>query len=1066
MKKTFTLKTVLCNTVRTKWSVVLTFCLVACLQGYIPGYSFRQKLFKNVTGNAAFAEAGAVVQFNLINANSDQPILNLTDGTVLNLATLPTRKLNIQAVTNPAQVGSVVIHLTGKVVRKKTENTLPYALFSEIGGNYKAWVPVVGAYSLVATPYSGSNGSGTAGASLVINFSVINKAQYTLTATATDGGAITKSPDQATYNKGESVLLTAVPAPGYQFNGWSGQATGRSNPLPVVMNKNKNIQASFGPEQPAGSLVTYLFAQSPRPYTLSTLEEGTHLYTDRTYQATFVPDYLKGAAFIQTPNSDKSNRLSEVISFELSQPATVYVAYDPLALVLPNWLKGFQRISDKIGLNDPRIDHLVLYRKVFPAGPVKIGGNLASPAKGSKNTYVVAVQPPIKVSPYVTEVRPANGSVNIPLDQSISVDLKYPSGRSINGNTVNTNTVKLYTVESNNQLILVEGTAVNSTAAGDAITLSATLLPNTTYEFLISKGVEDGYGNAIIPFSSRFTTTNMVTEVPTDLAEISFTEKTLVENSFGQDGFTTLVIGPDHRLYAATSGGKIERWDINPDSSITNHVTISPFESARRLLIGFKFDLGASASNLVAWVSHSSGAFTSVQDWTGKISQINLNDPAHPVVTDYITNLPRSYKDHSSNSLDFGPDGALYFPQGSHTAMGLPDAAWGYRPERLLTAAILRLDINLARQQGLPLNVQTEAGGTYNPYAPNAPLTIFATGVRNAYDLVWHTNGQLYVPTNGSAAGGNTLPLKNGAVWSNGQPYTGADIPAIMDVRDTQNDYLFRVAAGGYYGHPNPLRNEYILNGGNPTAGVDPGEITWTMNGASLGYPVGTPTEPNYRGYAYDFGANISPNGVIEFRSDAFNGKLKGKLLVCRFSGGDDIMVLEPGQYTGEIIQVTEGIKIPGLRRPFANPLDIIEDVQNGNLYISEYYDGNGDGKPRLTLLKANNPALTSAARMGSKFNNTITEKVITGAEALFIYPNPNDGSKIQVELNGFAAQEEVMLTLYDVTGREIQKKTIFTNQQGSSRTEISNAKRLEGGLYLLNAAGSSVKKQAKLLVK
>ena len=28
--------------------------------------------------------------------------------------------------------------------------------------------------------------------------------------------------------------------------------------------------------------------------------------------------------------------------------------------------------------------------------------------------------------------------------------------------------------------------------------------------------------------------------------------------------------------------------------------------------------------------------------------------------------------------------------------------------------------------------------------------------MRNAYDLVWHSNGHLYVPTNGTAGGANT----------------------------------------------------------------------------------------------------------------------------------------------------------------------------------------------------------------------------------------------------------------------------------------------------------------------
>ena len=40
-----------------------------------------------------------------------------------------------------------------------------------------------------------------------------------------------------------------------------------------------------------------------------------------------------------------------------------------------------------------------------------------------------------------------------------------------------------------------------------------------------------------------------------------------------------------------------------------------------------------------------------------------------------------------------------------------------------------------------PLDVHTEDADPYNPFAPGAPLTIYATGVRNAYDLVWHSNG-------------------------------------------------------------------------------------------------------------------------------------------------------------------------------------------------------------------------------------------------------------------------------------------------------------------------------------
>ena len=54
-------------------------------------------------------------------------------------------------------------------------------------------------------------------------------------------------------------------------------------------------------------------------------------------------------------------------------------------------------------------------------------------------------------------------------------------------------------------------------------------------------------------------------------------------------------------------------------------------------------------------------------------------------------------------------------------------------------------------------------------------MTIYASGVRNAFDLVWTRAGYLYAPTNGSAAGGST-PSFNGTFSGtriDGRTYTG-----------------------------------------------------------------------------------------------------------------------------------------------------------------------------------------------------------------------------------------------------------------------------------------------------
>ena len=78
---------------------------------------------------------------------------------------------------------------------------------------------------------------------------VIAKSSYTLTTTASPsaGGSVTKSPNAASYAPGTVVTLTATPAIGYIFTGWSGDLTGTTNPGAITMNANKTVTATFVP---------------------------------------------------------------------------------------------------------------------------------------------------------------------------------------------------------------------------------------------------------------------------------------------------------------------------------------------------------------------------------------------------------------------------------------------------------------------------------------------------------------------------------------------------------------------------------------------------------------------------------------------------------------------------------------------------------------------------------------------------------------------------------------------------------------------------------------------------
>jgi len=210
---------------------------------------------------------------------------------------------------------------------------------------------------------------------------------YNLAVTVVGSGTV--SPAGGTYIEDDVVTLKAMPATGYKFTGWSGGAVGANNPQPVVMNMNRNVTATFTKVEQPAALISNMTATTGRSYTLSSLAVGVKVYTDRTYQATAVPAILEGASLIQTANDDKKNTSSAALSFQLSQTATVYIAYDPRATALPAWLSGWQKLPDRISVNDSKISYMHLYSKSFPAGTVALGGNMSSPAAGAMNNYFV-----------------------------------------------------------------------------------------------------------------------------------------------------------------------------------------------------------------------------------------------------------------------------------------------------------------------------------------------------------------------------------------------------------------------------------------------------------------------------------------------------------------------------------------------------------------------------------------------------------------------------------------------------------------------------------------------------
>lgn len=383
-------------------------------------------------------------------------------------------------------------------------------------------------------------------------------------------------------------------------------------------------------------------------------------------------------------------------------------------------------------------------------------------------------------------------------------------------------------------------------------------------------------------------------------------------------GYTCVAVGPDGRLWASSDDGRFFRFPIENDGTLGSPEIIDALQrhhGGTRLLTGFCFDPHSPPSAPAVYATHSDFAFHNARDWSGTVTR--LSGPGLAEVQDLIVGLPRSVGDHATNQPSIGPDGALYIPQAGNTAYGDADETWGWRPEHLLSASILRLDL-ASLPAALPLDVRTDDGGDYDPFASGAALTIHATGVRLAYDLCWAADGRLYAPINGSSAGGNA------------PGGTGGDPPALRAIPVSESDWLARIEKGGYYGHPNPRQGHFTLNGGNPTPAEDFAEV--------LQYPAGTPPDAAWHAPIADLGEHQSADGIIQYRGDpatAGGRKLDGCLILCRFSfGGDLVAIRLTGD--GKVESSLEGIE--GFIG-FSNPLDLAQDPRTGHLYVSDYGD-------------------------------------------------------------------------------------------------------------------------------
>jgi glucose/arabinose dehydrogenase/N-acetylneuraminic acid mutarotase len=422
-------------------------------------------------------------------------------------------------------------------------------------------------------------------------------------------------------------------------------------------------------------------------------------------------------------------------------------------------------------------------------------------------------------------------------------------------------------------------------------------------------GIIASHRNAVSPTTYTFEDFNVTQDgspPPGGGGDLNFSR-----SSFPVPMPSAMVWGPDNRLYVAEAFGKIHALTYGANNTVTNDQVINTLGS--RLTLGLTVDPASTPSNVILYASHSNPSFNGGQPNSGMVTR--LSGAGFTTRADVITGLPRALANHATNSIHFGPDGKLYIAQGGNTGAGAhntADTEFGDMREQPLSSAILVADIKAAGFDGSCHN----ATDIFGP--PPCSVTTYATGMRNSYDLVWHSNGTMYSADNGLGVTGTFPPTPNA-------PCNGIANPAKWDQGGhnpgEQPDILNRVLPGKYYGHPNPSRNQCVFKNGSFQ---------------------GVPAPANYEQPVLDLGKNRSANGTVEYTSDQFCGALQGEILIANYSVGDNIT------RTRLSADGTSVIGHDNLVGGFDDPLPLTMSP-DGRLFVGEF------GGNQVTVLQPEN---------------------------------------------------------------------------------------------------------------
>jgi glucose/arabinose dehydrogenase len=362
-------------------------------------------------------------------------------------------------------------------------------------------------------------------------------------------------------------------------------------------------------------------------------------------------------------------------------------------------------------------------------------------------------------------------------------------------------------------------------------------------------------------------------------------QSTVIENDALIADPTTLAFGPDGRLYVGQLDGRITALTLTNGGA----AAVEEIMPAGQLgnLLGIAFNAGDPLSPVTLYVSHTR-LYEGIDGpaFAGTISKLVAPDFAPEAI---ITGLPVSAEEHGTNGIAFDGAGRLFIAQGAGTNAGVPSERHA-RDESPLSAAILVADVSDHDFNG-ELMYETAEDGAVD--LVSGDVRVYASGLRNPYDLVVHSNGRIYATDNGANA-------------ADGDASTGC---ASSGAGPNGPDELDLIIEGRYYGHPNRNRGR-----------TDERQCTYRRVDDDSGEST-----PPIATLAY----YVSADGMAEYTSDALGADGRGDLIYVEWAKG----------HVWRVDLADDGTSVetisPLLEEPLQRPIDVAIGP-DGTIYMAE----------------------------------------------------------------------------------------------------------------------------------